>query len=106
MKRYDNIDTKTLPRDCRTLLVTPRFSRTKLRCVDPGEYYHFGLSAGIQRFASDELSEIHIFISVDGLPLTKNTNRQFWPILAYIVGTGKTVFPVEIYHGFTKLFMV
>jgi len=102
MKRYDNIDTKTLPRDCRTLLVTPRFSGTKLRCVDPGEYYNFGLSAGIQRFASPELSEIHIFISVDGLPLTKNTNSQFWPILAYIVGTGKTVFPVGIYHGFTK----
>jgi len=34
------------------------------------------------------------------LPLTKNTNSQFWPILAYVVGTGKTVFPVGIYHGF------
>jgi len=94
MKRYDTINTKTLPRDCRTLLVTPRLSGTKLRCVAPGEYYHFGLSAGIQRFASADIGEIHVFISVDGLPLTKNTNSQFWPILAYVVGTSKTVFPV------------
>ncbi|CAI6376196.1 unnamed protein product [Macrosiphum euphorbiae] len=102
MKMYDNINTKTLPRDCSTLLATPRLSGTKLRYVASGEYYHFGLTAGIQRFASPGFSDIHLFISVDGLPLTKNTNSQFWPILAYIVGTSKIVFPVGIYHGFTK----
>ena len=102
MKRYDTINTKTLPRDCRTLLVIPSISGTKLWCVALGEYYHFGLSVSIQTFSSAEICEIHVFISVDGLPLTKNTNSQFWPILAYVVGTSKTVFPVGIYHGFAK----
>lgn len=102
MKKYDNINTNILPRYCRTLLATPRFSGTKLRSVAPGQYYHFGLSAGIQKFASSKLNEIQVFISVDGLPLTKNTNSKFWPILAYIVGTNKTVFPVGVYHGFAK----
>ncbi|KAF0685309.1 Uncharacterized protein FWK35_00038731, partial [Aphis craccivora] len=58
MKMYDSINTKTLPRDCRTLLATPQSIGTKLRCVAPGMYYHFGLSTGILRFASSKLSEI------------------------------------------------
>ncbi|KAF0741272.1 Uncharacterized protein FWK35_00022220 [Aphis craccivora] len=79
MKKYDSIYTKTLPRDCRTLLATPQSIGTKLRCVAPGMYYHFGLSTGILRFASSKLSEIQVFVSVDGLPLTKNTSCQYWP---------------------------
>jgi len=39
---------------------------------------------------------------VDGLPLNKNTSSHFWPILACIVGTSKIVFPVGVYHGFSK----
>lgn len=91
-----------LPRDYHTLLATPQLSGTKLKCVAPGQYYNFRLCAGIQRFALHKLNEIQVFISLDGLPLTKNSNSQFWPILACIPGTNKMVFPVGVYHSFAK----
>lgn len=53
-------------------------------------------------FLSAKSTEINLAIGVDGLPLTKSSSSQFWPILAYIMGAKKIVFPVGIYHGYTK----
>lgn len=102
MKKYTNINTENIPFDSRTLLNTPSSVRANIRSVNPGKYSHFGLKTGILRHASYNLSEIKVVIGIDGLPLAKSSNSQLWPILAYIVGMPKTVFPVGIYHGNSK----
>ncbi|KAF0751214.1 Uncharacterized protein FWK35_00016045 [Aphis craccivora] len=90
-----------LPSDSRTLLGT-NLSCLNLRKVNPGIYYHFGLAKGIKYFAPREANEIKIVIGIDGLPLTKSSNSQFWPILAYIRPNSKHVFIVGLYHGMEK----
>ncbi|CAI6357848.1 unnamed protein product [Macrosiphum euphorbiae] len=102
LKRQDNINTQDLPNDCRTLLVTPKSTERFIRTVTPGSYYHFGLAEGIRRYAISSLTDIKIAIGIDGLPLAKSNNSQFWPIMAYIVGMDKNVFPVGIYFGKSK----
>jgi hypothetical protein len=102
MKQTEIINTNDLPWDCRTLLTTPQSILSSIRIVDPGKYYHFGLAAGIIRHATSNLKEIKVMIGIDGLPIPKSSNSQLWPILAYIINTKKNVFPIGIYHGYTK----
>lgn len=106
MKQHKNINTTDLPLDSRTLLKTPRSisinNNVRSRSVHPGQYSHFGLTAGILRYALPSLSEIKISIGIDGLPLAKSSNAQLWPILAYIIDMPKFVFPVGIYYGNSK----
>lgn len=72
------------------------------------EYHHFGLANGIVQCLQDSSvndSGIQITIGIDGLPLSKSSNSQLWPILAFIMNTDnlkQTVFPVGIYHGNSK----
>jgi len=75
---------KNLPNSSRTILETPTNSSNLIRIVKPGIYYHFGLAKGIQMYAPNNLSTIKIAIGIDGLPLSKSSSSQFWPILAYI----------------------
>lgn len=93
-----------LPKDCRTLLKTGSLKVLNIREVNPGNYYHFGLKKGIIRYSSIlSLSDhIKIAIGVDGLPISKSSSSQFWPILAYIIPYNSYVFPVGIYHGYQK----
>jgi len=102
IKKYEVINTQDLPRDTRTLLATPKRPRI-IRDVHPGHYYHFGLAAGIRKYGTTKLSEIEIAIGIDGLPLSKSSNGQFWPILAFIINNiTKKVFPVGVYYGRAK----
>lgn len=95
-----------LPKDCRTLLHSGSKKVLNLREVDPnGIYFHFGLREGILRYSSIIFSQnniIKIAIGIDGLPLTKSSSAQFWPILAYILPHRNHVFPVGIFYGFSK----
>lgn len=96
-----------LPADPRTLLKTAR--NTELTPMSSGMYYHFGLETGlhrsVQRYYPPENypSEIKLNINVDGLPLTKSSASQFWPILAAIQTDFHTEpFIVGVYHGYQK----
>lgn len=93
-----------LPKDCRTLLKTGSSKILNIRDVKPGNYYHFGLKNGIIRYSSIlPVSEhIKIAVGVDGLPISKSSSGQLWPILAYIIPYHDYVFPVGIYYGFQK----
>lgn len=80
-----------LPKDARTLLQTVKAADFDLsiQIVSNGSYYHFGLASGIKRQLSlpgveTALQHNHgiaIQVNVDGVPLFKSTNGQFWPIL-------------------------
>lgn len=50
---------------------------------------------------SQNITDIKISINVDGLPLSKSSQRQFWPILGSI-SESKEVFIIGIYYGTHK----
>ncbi|XP_047133379.1 uncharacterized protein LOC105846009 [Hydra vulgaris] len=87
-----------LPKDARTLLKVPQ----EVQCVQKcgGTYYYFGLEAGIKKNLTGSESEISLSFNIDGLPLFKSSNTQFWPILCED-GGGK-IFIVAIYTGERK----
>jgi hypothetical protein len=64
---------------------TPRNVSTQQKCG--GQYIYFGVEAGIHQilskypFAAAKLTAIELVLNVDGLPLFKSSNGQFWPIL-------------------------
>ena len=77
-----NLHGHSLPMDGRTLLQTARNITTQMKCG--GQYIYFGIEAGIVQILSkyssavDRLGDIDLVVNVDGLPLFKSTNHQFW----------------------------
>lgn len=74
-----------LPKDARTVLQTPRSVVTVEKCG--GKYSYFGLASCLERTLSDnrdfirENEAIRLIVNVDGIPLFKSSNDQFWPYL-------------------------
>ncbi|KYM98827.1 hypothetical protein ALC62_10457, partial [Cyphomyrmex costatus] len=92
----------TLPIDARSILKTPR--QQDIRIVPPGTYHHFGVSNSVLKILSsvkESIDCIKITINIDGLPLTKSSQQQFWPILGSIVSYNN-VFMIGVYHGNEK----
>lgn len=97
-----------LPSDCRTLLKTKMSGITKT--TQNGKYHHFGISAGLYYILqknkvifSESNSIIEIDINVDGLPLTKSSKSQFWPILGSIQNLeSNDPFVIGVFHGHSK----
>lgn len=97
----------SLPKDSRTLLETRKTNVTHaLSTISPGLYYHFGLSSSIQdhfKFnPTKNIDMVKIVIGIDGLPISKSSSSQLWPILAYIRPFKNSVFPIGIYWGHEK----
>lgn len=94
---------KHLPADPRTLLSTPK--STSLRVVEPGVYYHYGLKNNLIDFLNTNLnynqSNIDVVFNIDGLPLSKSSGSQLWPILGSVMGF-KEVFVIGLYHSFSS----
>lgn len=91
-----------LPVDARTLLHTPR--TIFVRKINPGEYHHFGIKNGIFEFLKKHpkfVGPINVSFHVDGLPISKSTQSQLWPILGSIF-KHKFVFVIGLYHSFVK----
>lgn len=94
-----------LPKNARTLLGTKPVTIQNMYEVILGKYYHFGLENGIIRhFLPNNLiqPEIKLVIGIDGLPISKSTSTQFWPILAYIRPNSNLVFSIGLYCGTDK----
>ncbi|KYN28154.1 hypothetical protein ALC57_02435 [Trachymyrmex cornetzi] len=77
---------KTLPKDARTLLKTPK-KTAEIVALSGGSYYHFGLTNTLQilllhyKSMSLNVSKINLLINIDGLPLFRLSPSSFWPIL-------------------------
>lgn len=79
-----------LPKDPRTLLQTQR--QVEVVEISGGHYHHFGIENGIKCQVLGVLSlftksqeTIGIQVNIDGVPLFKSSNTQFWPILGRII---------------------
>lgn len=95
--------------DARTLLKTNISQQPlKIRPMAPGFYHHFGLTNNLLRIIGHQVIEennIKIVLGIDGLPLAKSSNSQFWPILCYIQNLNVAkpcVFLVGLYWGSQK----
>ena len=82
LKSYPGLD--FLPRDYKSLLKTVR--KVVSVSIKPGSYVHFGVGNGIIRcLRTVQLGDLpthgKLKVSIDGIPLAKSTNSQFWPFL-------------------------
>jgi hypothetical protein len=88
----------------RTLFKTENISN-KILNLSLGKYYHFELKSKLLlKLIQNDFkgNEVNISVNIDGLPLTKSSGRQFWPILIKIDKLEKLKpFPMGIYHGET-----
>ena len=75
-----------------------------------GHYYHFGLVSGLQekiKYSVEFLPDnfcLELQLNIDGLPLFKSTNHQFWPILGLLknVNDNKDPFIIALFSGESK----
>jgi len=93
-----------LPKDPRTVLKT--CTTVAVTNIEGGCYYHFGLANGItallDQFSFDD-SVIQLQINVDGVPVNKSTNAQFWPILGLVANcVHREPFIIGLYYGNSK----
>ncbi|XP_057671397.1 uncharacterized protein LOC130903307 [Diorhabda carinulata] len=95
-----------LPLDSRTLLKTPR--ETKTKSLLNGEYCHFGLVNALKlKLLSvpniSQYSIINISFNVDGLPIYRNGQKHdLWPILALVKNFKSEPFVVGSFLGSGK----
>lgn len=93
-----------LPKDARTLLGTPKEVTVLSKCG--GQYIYFGIKHGITQVLSahpgalENGISLELIINIDGLPLFKSSNDQFWPILGSF--NNLDVFVIGLYYGKTK----
>ncbi|KAJ8039656.1 hypothetical protein HOLleu_13728 [Holothuria leucospilota] len=95
---------KNLPKDPRSLLKPVK--DISLENIAGGEYYHFGIVNCIKRqLQLSQVQEecISIKINIDGLPLFRSSNMQFWPILGMIdQNHGSEPFTIGLFSGQSK----
>lgn len=96
-----------LPKTCRTLLQTVR--QTPIKTLDPGHYYHFGICNGaktiLEKCRVSNINAITILVNIDGVPISKSSGSQFWPIqgvISNISSCSKKPFIIGIYSGNSK----
>ena len=96
----------TLPADCRTLLKTVRKSNL-IQNHDGSQMTYFGivknlLAHDLKKICNGD-KDVKLKINIDGLPISKSTGDQFWPILCQVVSKYKiSPFLVACYWGKTK----
>lgn len=100
---------KQLPKDGRTFLKTN--SLVKSKNIGDGKFAYFGLARNIERqldIVSPEdymhMQQLDLEISVDGLPISKSTREQLWPIQCSIINLVEKLKPfvVGVYYGMSK----
>ena len=73
--------------------------------MDPGTYFHFGVKRGTinaldNRFVPSPLSKIEILLNMDGVPISKSTKKEFWPVTAQLKGlNNNSPLVVGVYSG-------
>ncbi|KAL7292699.1 hypothetical protein TKK_0013822 [Trichogramma kaykai] len=88
-----------LPKDARNL---QRTKKTQINQYDPGEYYHYRLEKGRKDEISKETDpNIKVKLNIDGLPISKSTNRTLWPIQGCIAHEYEQ-FIIGVYHFTSK----
>lgn len=92
-----------VPKDARTLLKTPK---KHVVCeISGGFYWHNGIKKNLELLYSGDRNkpkEIEILVNIDGLPISRSSNSQFWPIIGQIHKAFFDPFFIGIFHGYSK----
>ena len=96
-----------MPRDPRTLLMTPRV--TDIKETAGGSFYHFGIARGIiSKLATCSpshlvgIESLTLHINIDGIPLFGSSTVSLWPILGMIKELPGKPFVIGVYCGSSK----
>jgi len=102
----------SVPKDSRTLLGTKNtHSIVKMKDLlgNIGEFVYFGLEVQLRKYlqqtmSKSSLSKIELLFNVDGVPISKSSSCQFWPILCAPVAVNALTKPfvVAIFCGNSK----
>ncbi|XP_052085169.1 uncharacterized protein LOC127722322 [Mytilus californianus] len=93
-----------VPKDSRTLLKTPRHIDINKKCG--GDHIYLGIESGILKILTQNArhftrnNELLLDFNIDGVPLFKSSNTQFWPILCSL--SKYEPFKVALYCGNSK----
>lgn len=107
-KRNCNSCFPNLPSNSRTFLHTPR--EVDIRNMDPGLYCHLGIRVQIEKWFLINNVNLHtdiieISVNIDGLPISKSSSSQVYPILCILENMKNFKNPiilVGIYQGNEK----
>ncbi|EZA52951.1 hypothetical protein X777_07647 [Ooceraea biroi] len=93
-----------LPKNVRFLMRTSRCVQSEIEYFSQQQkYIHFDLEEGIKvsiyKHYVSFPQEVRLNFNIDGLPISKSSSEQFWPILAALVNNTSYTepFPVGIY---------
>lgn len=96
-----------LPKDSRTVMHTP--TSCNLIDVGGGKFFYFGIQEHLVRLIDNSLynfnddKTIKLDISVDGVPISNSSTKQFWPIYGMISGHKlKLPFLIALFCGDSK----
>lgn len=93
-----------LPKDSRTLLRTPRSNN--ILPMGNGKYWYYGLENSLKDVLSPGMTQLPtcllLTFNIDGLPISKSTKNEFWPILCKINCMDIAPLVLAIYFGSTK----
>lgn len=105
--RSEGID---IPKDVHTLMNTPKIK--EITSITNSSYIHLGLKNMLLPFLEANNANIHVTnnilnmgINIDGLPISRSSKSQLWPILISILNFKKlsnNVIPIGIFHGYKK----
>ncbi|XP_075741458.1 uncharacterized protein LOC142790722 [Rhipicephalus microplus] len=87
--KVSTFDSSSLPSDAHTLLAMPRDTQRApvVSSMVPGHYCHFGLQKSLENALSKaryEGSHVSLAFNIDGLPISKRSTMQLWPIQCMI----------------------
>lgn len=85
LKIFRSVGHYDIPADARTLLKTPRKSNV-VKCED-GTYYYAGIIKNLEVIVSKlnfEIGDMYIDFNIDGLPLSRSSRSDLWPILGRV----------------------
>ena len=94
------------PKDPRTLLHTKRIIIPKF--TNGGHLYHFGIKSQLLTIIKEipslrSGSNISLSFGIDGLPISKSTSLQFWPILCnFFYSSYQHIFIASLFCGTCK----
>jgi hypothetical protein len=97
-----------LPLDSRTLLDVSN-KVVDVTDMPPGKYWHFGIHNALKilipkmsEVNSKNLTKLHLDFNIDGLPISKSSGAQIWPILCKLRELDFKPFVIGAYYGHSK----
>lgn len=97
-----------VPLDVRCLMKTPKLH--EIKNISDGSYVHLGISKMLIPLLTKyninlQSNVLEIGLNIDGLPLSKSSKSQCWPILISILNVKELyniVIPIGVFHGLKK----